>query len=128
METQGLRRGAMPSKESSSVEGAGQASVDLCRGSGRMSVRASFSGSTMRGVVLLVGLLGATGGCKRPSDLSPLPPPPQASAPGLRAVNKNVAYRAEPGTPIAPSVIPDNPPPAALAAPSPSSGSAAVPR
>jgi hypothetical protein len=43
-------------------------------------------------------------------------------------VNRTVAYRAEPGTPIAPSVIPDDPPPAALAALSASSEKAAVQR
>jgi len=93
-----------------------------------MFVYASFLGPTIRGIALVAGLLGATGACKRPSDLPPLTPSPQGSAPAPRPVNRTVAYRAEPGTPIAPSAIPDDPPPAALAALSASSEKAAVQR
>ena len=82
----------------------------------------------MRGIVLVAGLLGATDACKRQSYLPPLTQLPQVSAPAPRPSNKTVAYRAEPGTPIAPSVIPDDPPPAAFVAPSASSDKAAVQR
>jgi len=82
----------------------------------------------MRGIVLVAGVLGATYGCKRHSYLPPLPTPPQISAPEPRPSNKKVAYRAEPGTPIAPSVIPDDPAPTALAPLSGGSEKAAVQR
>jgi hypothetical protein len=91
-----------------------------------MSMHASYSRSTSAGIVLVAGVLGATGACKDQSALPPLAPLPQVSAPEPRPSPRNVAYRAEPGTPIAPSIIPDDSPPTALAAPSSSSGKAAV--
>jgi hypothetical protein len=81
----------------------------------------------MRGIVLVAGVLGAMVACRRHSALPPLPTLPKSSAPEPRPSTKNVAYRAEPGIPIAPSVIPDDPAPTALAA-SGSSDKAAVPR
>jgi hypothetical protein len=93
-----------------------------------MPAHASCSWSTLAGIVLVAGVLDANGACKRQSYLPPLPQPPQISAPEPRHSPKSVAYRAEPGTPIAPSVIPDEPPPTALAAPSASSDKAAVQR
>jgi hypothetical protein len=82
----------------------------------------------MRGIVLVASVLGAMGACRRHSSLPPLPTLPKVTAPDPRPSNKNVAYRAEPGTPIAPSVIPDEPAPTTLAAVSGSSDKAAVPR
>jgi len=90
-----------------------------------MPMDASYSWSTMA-VIALVGVLGATA-CKRQSYLPPLAPLQQVSAPAPRPLPRAVAYRAESGTPIAPSIIPDDPSPTALAAPSASSGKPAVP-
>lgn len=65
-------------------------------------------------IVLMTVLATATTTCKRTASSPPLAAPPEVSAPAAAPAKKTVAYRTQSGTPIAPSVVPDDSPPAPL--------------
>lgn len=91
------------------------------------SIGASRSGMSMRGIAFAVVAMAAMAACNRRSSLPPLPTLSQVAPTAAKAEKGTVEYRSEPGSPIAPTVVPDEPPPAALA-PAPSSDKGSAPR
>jgi len=76
-----------------------------------MPMRASYVRPTARGAVMLASLLWSLADCKGGPDSEPtLPTLPTAAPPSApRKGIKDLSYRNESGSPIAPVVIPDSP-------------------
>lgn len=76
-----------------------------------MHTNASYARSTAHGTVLVVAILCSMAACKESHAPARLPELPKLSASVQSQAAKPVGYRSQSGSPIAPSVIPDDPPP-----------------
>ncbi len=75
-------------------------------------MRASYSHAVVRSLCVVATAMVMVAACNRHSSLPPLPTLPPVSTPAPAVEKGSVVFRSEPGTPIAPSVIPDESPPA----------------
>jgi len=75
-----------------------------------MPMQAPYARSTARGAMMFAAVLCSLADCKGGSDSAPrLPSLPTLPPSARRKANKDVNYRNESGSPIAPVVVPDNP-------------------
>ena len=77
-----------------------------------MPRHASYLKSTAHGAALMAAILCGFSACKESYTPPPLPKVVKAAEPGSHNVAKEVSYRSQSGSPIAPSVIADDPAPA----------------
>ena len=76
-----------------------------------MPTIASYARSSAHGTALVAAILSSLAACKGSHAPAPLPMQSNTSQSVQRKAAKPVGYRNESGSPIAPSVIPDDPPP-----------------
>ena len=76
-----------------------------------MPTNASYARSTAQGIALTAAVLCSLAACKGSYGPPSLPELPKAPESLRRKADKPVGYRNQSGSPIAPSVIPDDPPP-----------------